>query len=245
MKLPTLQEIEVQIASLGRPTPKFSRADHARSRREIAEWERQHPKEAAEYRRLCDQRAAVVEQQEEQIRRENLLRSLEAAGCGARSLGHALTPGRETPALMRARKWMSNADSWALVLCGGVGTGKTTAAYWTMAEAMRKGSTVATRHAAQLGKSPSYAEALRELARLKKVGLLVLDDVGAQAMSSHGEGLLWELLDARYEARRRTVLTTNVAGPKLSERLGERAVDRLRDGGVIYDMTGASMRGAQ
>lgn len=70
--------------------------------------------------------------------------------------------------------------------------------------------------------------------RLRSPDLLVLDDVGAVRLSDHDAGVLFRVLNARYEDQRPTILTTNLSTDELQAFLGDRIIDRLRDhGGMV------------
>src|SRR5690606_20967905 len=68
--------------------------------------------------------------------------------------------------------------------------------------------------------------------------LLVLDEVGVQFGSDTERMYLFEIINGRYENLRPTIVISNLAKGELSKFLGERVVDRLREGGgkmVIFD----------
>lgn len=68
--------------------------------------------------------------------------------------------------------------------------------------------------------------------------LLVLDEVGVQYGSETEKILLFDILNARYESRKSTILISNLAVNEVVKYLGERIYDRLKeDGGecVVFD----------
>lgn len=74
--------------------------------------------------------------------------------------------------------------------------------------------------------------------RLAGLDLLVLDEVGAQPATEAERGQLFDVLDARYESRRPTLLVSNLNLEALQQELGERVIDRLREGEralVVFD----------
>ncbi|VFR32492.1 DNA replication protein DnaC [plant metagenome] len=76
------------------------------------------------------------------------------------------------------------------------------------------------------------------IARLVEPDLLVLDEVGVQFGSETEKMYLFEIINGRYEALKPTIVISNLAKDALTEYLGERVVDRLREGGgrmVIFD----------
>jgi DNA replication protein DnaC len=65
------------------------------------------------------------------------------------------------------------------------------------------------------------------LDRLTAVDLLHLDDLGAEHRTDWVLEQLYSIVNARYEAERAIVATTNLMPDELSERLGSRTVSRL------------------
>lgn len=69
------------------------------------------------------------------------------------------------------------------------------------------------------------------LQRLSDVPLLVLDEAGMDYGTDFNKTLLFEVLNSRYENVNPTIILTNLDATALKEYLGERVVDRMRDGG--------------
>ena len=65
------------------------------------------------------------------------------------------------------------------------------------------------------------------LDRLTAVDLLHIDDLGAENRTDWVLEQLYSIVNARYEAERAIVATTNLMPDELSERLGARTVSRL------------------
>lgn len=85
------------------------------------------------------------------------------------------------------------------------------------------------------GSDESESEAI---AALVFPDLLILDEVGVQFGSDTEKLLLFDILNERYERRRPTVLMSNLTQDEVTDYLGERVFDRLReDGGqsVVFD----------
>lgn len=66
---------------------------------------------------------------------------------------------------------------------------------------------------------------------LSKPELLVIDEVGMQNFTEFEQTVAYEVINARYLNEKPTVLVTNLQAKDLSPTIGERAVDRLREGG--------------
>ena len=68
--------------------------------------------------------------------------------------------------------------------------------------------------------------------------LLILDEVGVQFGSETEKMILFEIINGRYEQLKPTIVISNLAKDALTDYLGERVVDRLREGGgrmLIFD----------
>lgn len=130
-------------------------------------------------------------------------------------------------------------DGRSMILSGNVGTGKT-----HLASAMAQA--VIRQHGAQalivtiaeivrvakgtMAKGATYDErdVINELAA---ADLLIVDEVGAQRGSDYEVGLLHEIIDRRYQLVVPTVVVSNLLVDDLKAYIGERALDRLRQGG--------------
>ena len=79
------------------------------------------------------------------------------------------------------------------------------------------------------------AQAIRDLV---DPDLLILDEVGVPHGSNTEKLILFEIINGRYEAVRPTIVISNLDAAGLEQFLGERAFDRLREGGgrlVVFD----------
>ncbi|ARP88619.1 DNA replication protein DnaC [Bordetella genomosp. 9] len=133
----------------------------------------------------------------------------------------------------------------SLIFCGGVGSGKThlsvgichgvialgrMAVFTSVLTAIRS-----IKETYRKGSETTEAQAIE---RLIEPDLLVLDEVGVQFGSETEKMYLFEVINGRYEQLRPTIVISNLAKDALTEYLGERVVDRLREGGgrmVIFD----------
>ncbi|HEY2398117.1 MAG TPA: ATP-binding protein [Solirubrobacteraceae bacterium] len=146
----------------------------------------------------------------------------------------ALTAPDQIQSVRRyVRDITANLDSGrGLWIQGDVGTGKTTLAMLVSKAALDAGRSVA------IYSLPRLLNLLREsmdsdggkldfLDRLTAVDLLHLDDLGAENRTDWVLEQLYSIVNARYEAERAIVATTNLMPDELSERLGPRTVSRL------------------
>lgn len=207
-------------------------------------------------------------QQVEQARKLNVL--LIGSGITPRfhaaTLDNYLTGGnaRMTAALERCREFAENFPEHyqagrSLLLVGNVGTGKTHLGSAIAQHVIRAhGAQAVIVSAAQIirvakgsmARNAQYTErdVIEELAGFD---LLVIDEVGAQSGTEYERGLLHEVIDQRYQQVLPTVLISNLSADAaaaadgeltLQDFIGERALDRLRQGGRAVRFTWESAR---
>jgi DNA replication protein DnaC len=187
-----------------------------------------------------DEIAAKRREVEERISREERAerrKRLIADGVPLRSL-LALDASRETDAIRAARAFVDGPDKCGfLILAGTKGTGKTVAAAWLCAE--RHGTFL---DVARLCRINRYDEA--QMRPLETCRLLVLDDLGQEFSDAKGSfaATLDGIINARYGAMLKTVITTNLTADDFKARYGERVADRIRECGRFIPVTGESMR---
>ncbi len=115
---------------------------------------------------------------------------------------------------------------------GDVGTGKTTLAMLVSKAALEADRSIAIyslpRLLNLLRESMDSADGKLDLIdRLTEVDLLHIDDLGAENTTDWVLEQLYSIVNARYEAERAIIATTNLMPDELSERLGARTVSRL------------------
>lgn len=154
---------------------------------------------------------------------------------------------RETAALRAVRELLAGTKRCWCVLAGGVGTGKSVAAGWWLAQV--RGSRgdgavyVASEDVASIPLGTVHAE--ERLARLTGARALVLDDVGVRDSGPDGKlhPTLQRVLSRRYEHRLNTLCTTNLGPEQWRAYLGEpRLVDRWNEIGDYLVTADASLR---
>lgn len=128
-----------------------------------------------------------------------------------------------------------------LLLLGNVGTGKTHLATAIANHIMR--ATTATAVYRTVGgilqhikgsydRDSEYSEADAFAAYIKP-SLLIIDEVGATKPTEFELASLFNIINGRYEEQLPTVVISNLPAGELSGAMGERCVDRLREGGGI------------
>lgn len=141
-----------------------------------------------------------------------------------------------------AEKFEANAESGpSLILCGRPGTGKTHLACAIADFLIRNGRSavfsrvfdaVRTIKATWArGSEMTETEAIRSFIN---PDLLILDEVGVQFGSEAEMLLLFEIINGRYEAVKPTIILSNLPVGELKNFIGERVMDRLREGGGKY-----------
>lgn len=68
----------------------------------------------------------------------------------------------------------------------------------------------------------------------REVDLLIIEEVGTTAGSDDEKARVFAVLNARYENCLPTVIVTNLGKDALAAELGERVMDRLREGGGVF-----------
>lgn len=78
--------------------------------------------------------------------------------------------------------------------------------------------------------------------RMTEPGLLVIDELQERGETAFEDRLLTHLIDARYGAKRPTILIANLTKDELGKSLGPSIVDRIRENGRCIDFTWNSYR---
>ena len=121
-----------------------------------------------------------------------------------------------------------------LVLRGPVGTLKTTLAVAVLQYCLQLGERAMFLTMPSLidsifsAKAVSSEDWLRFESRLRQVPLLVLDDLGAEWGSGYVTSKIDAIFAERYNRKKSTIVTTNLAGQAMQSRYPDRIIDRLR-----------------
>lgn len=142
-------------------------------------------------------------------------------------------------------------DGRCMIMSGSVGTGKTHLAI-----------AIAKQVLADLGATARYTTVANLLAEMKATygndskrtdqdvlddviypNLLILDEIGTTKQSEFEMASVFNLINARYEEMRPTIVISNLGLSQISDAIGERCYDRLReDGGIGLLFMGESNR---
>ena len=176
-----------------------------------------------------------------------------AAGIPRRFLGYRLeTSPLNTPSDRRVidevRGWIAAdpiATGASLLISGSVGVGKTGLAVGALYELHSR----STSHLSLMFSSTTaLIDALKPggdedaLHAAQTAAVLALDDLGTTRGTEWEKDRLFAVIDARYQAMRPTVVTTNVAVMDLAANLGDRLVSRLLEGATIVGIDGRDRR---
>lgn len=134
-----------------------------------------------------------------------------------------------------ACRFLADPHSWSLLICGGLGTRKTSLAA-AIVRAVRQQFGLAW-----LALFVSPAAALRVMVtcndiamrRWSEAPLLVWDDIGAMRDTPHLHAATLDILRQRYDNLRKTIITSNADRDGLRA-FDERLADRLKEGVELF-----------
>lgn len=182
----------------------------------------------------CPRRIVAWEQEQSATR---LRARLESAKIPVGLLTVVLAP-TETESVRIVREWLASKLT-TLVISGGVGIGKSTAA--AIAIGLTAGSALYL-HATGFDSIKLLDGPDGE--RIYQTQLLVLDDAGLEHASASGwaANKIQGLLCARHDGGLRTIVTCNLSGDRFFESYGERVKDRIAGSGQFVRAKGQSLR---
>lgn len=145
-------------------------------------------------------------------------------------------------------RWHADpSDCPSLVMVGPVGTGKTYQGYGAIREAVTGPNSLdwhvvseADLYASLRPRAGVDTEELME--RYRTVGLLMIDDLGVAKRSEYVEEVTYRVIDARYEALRPCIFTSNVMPKDFSKSFGDRIASRLVETCQVVAVTGPDRR---
>ena len=132
----------------------------------------------------------------------------------------------------------------SLVLIGNAGTGKTHLACAIIREVGGKYRTASDiveemRRAKSFTANDTEADIIKYYGRVK---LLVIDEIGRGISATDEKYMIYQLLNARYNTRKSTVLISNLGKSDFLQYIGVAAADRLVESAEILEMNGGSYR---
>lgn len=130
-----------------------------------------------------------------------------------------------------------NNETQSIIITGKVGTGKTMLCSAVINELCqtRRVKIVKLIHLVRLlkdtWKKGSTSSELDIIHDCSNLDLLIIDEIGMQFGSDTEKMFMFDIIDGRYENIKPTILISNLNTDGITEIIGERVVDRLRDGG--------------
>ena len=131
-----------------------------------------------------------------------------------------------------------------LVLIGTAGTGKTHLACGTVREYGGKYA-IAPDIVEEIRRANSFSADQTEkqiIDNYSQVKLLVVDEIGRGIAATDEKYMLYQIINARYNTRKPTVLISNFTKADFLKYIGVAAADRLVESGDIVEMNGESYR---
>ena len=195
---------------------------------------------------------AEIERQERQQAEREKLERYEKSGVPERYFNEALDTYKITNEMQAtAAKAATNflhavkcGEFKSLVLIGSAGTGKTHLACAIIREAGGKYRTAPDiveemRRAKSFTAAETEAEIIDYYGRVK---LLVIDEIGRGISATDEKYMLYQIINARYNTRKPTVLISNLGKSDFLQYIGVAAADRLVESAEICELKGESYR---
>ena len=132
----------------------------------------------------------------------------------------------------------------SLVMIGNAGTGKTHLACAIIREAGGKYRT-APDIVEEMRRAKSFTAAETEAEIIEyygRVSLLVIDEIGRGIAATDEKYMLYQILNARYNTRKPTVLISNFTKAYFLQYIGVAAADRLVESAEVWELNGESYR---
>jgi DNA replication protein DnaC len=159
---------------------------------------------------------------------------------------------RNLEAWQWARNWTRNKpNAWVM---GAEGTGKTFWARYVLNTALESLLSVAETRGIDINRTAGRYSAEESVKRWCAVDLLLIDDIDKAGWDKAGFESLWYILDRRWDAKRRTIITSNVKPEHMREVWRPLCEDNPSILGTLFarlipmdriELTGASIRREQ
>ncbi len=151
-----------------------------------------------------------------------------------------------------AERYVENFESVSkegicMIFAGHPGTGKTHLAAGVMIGIINQGFTAVYTTGLDMKAfvQATYRDEKGSLSRAQAISsfigpnLLVIDEIDLMHASEDAQLILWQVISGRYnEGNKPTIVISNLSREELSNQLGDRIIDRLREGGgrfVVFD----------
>lgn len=147
------------------------------------------------------------------------------------------------------KRFLKNSRSPGLILIGKKGTGKNHLACAAAKEYCKQGSVHFTeiikliRNIKNSWNKESDINEIEIMRKVRNYGLLVIDEIGVQFGSETEKILITEIINDRYNDLKPTILIGNLTINELEKTIGERGIDRFREGGRVVVFDWKSYRG--
>jgi DNA replication protein DnaC len=205
----------------------------------------------------CHEVTMERERQQEEKRQETLFRTAQREAGVPLRYQHACldpfpvqAPGQEN-VLAEAKHFVETAGqaSTGLIFIGKIGSGKThvgCAILNTLLRAGKKGLFLTTVQAIRRIKETYSKDAEKTeqeaLRGLFAPDILILDEVGVQRGTDTEHQIMLEIVNDRYSRMKPTILISNLPMPEFTLLVGDRIVDRFREGGKVLVFDWSSLR---
>lgn len=148
--------------------------------------------------------------------------------------------------MARLRAWLDAVNQKeGFMLTGRVGNGKTHLVRGIAHEVRAQYRTVlytSVPYLLEHLRGPTGADMEMVLKAMIQADVVVWDDLGAEKPTEWTLDRLYLLLDARYEAEKPVLVTSNGSPAQLEQRLGARIVSRLMEMGPVWEVPGVDYR---
>lgn len=167
--------------------------------------------------------------------------------------GDALSPYENMKDILKSiRAYTDNfsSDSTNLYLYGDVGTGKTFLASCIANALIDKGINVVYRSAPGLFQDyfnmifnrENALEASEKIKSAENSELLIIDDIGAEAQNAQISAYLFNIIDSRIIANKKTIITTNLTFGEIDRIYSSRVSSRLFENFTLIKCIGEDLR---
>lgn len=146
--------------------------------------------------------------------------------------------------------WYEPPAHW-LMISGDLGVGKTGLEIGLVKKALASGKSALYRPFVELlsdiratyrSRDASEPDEADLVGACKAVDVLALDDMGAERVTGWAQERLFEILNHRYNERRRTILTTNLGPGEMEAHVGDRILARINGMSWMYEIVGPNLR---